>query len=94
MQGLRLSTAMTYGRPVLAKQGFGVVPETSNAYHDLTAWQNLMMMGGSYGLPRARAAQRSSDLLGMVGLLERKDQKVQHIQRNETAAYPCDGAHP
>ncbi len=63
--------------PVLAKQGFGVVPETSNAYTDLTALQNLMLMGELYGLSRARAKQRSSDLLGMVGLLERKDQKVQ-----------------
>ncbi|MDD1672530.1 MAG: ATP-binding cassette domain-containing protein [Methanomicrobiales archaeon] len=63
--------------PVLAKQGFGVVPETSNAYTDLSAWQNLMLMGELYGLPRARAEQRSSDLLGMLGLLERKDQKVQ-----------------
>jgi len=63
--------------PVLAKQGFGVVPETSNAYTDLSAWQNLMLMGELYGLPRARAGQRSSELLGMVGLLERKDQKVQ-----------------
>jgi len=63
--------------PVQAKQRFGVVPETSNAYTDLTAWQNLMLMGELYGLPRARAEQRSSDLLGMVGLLERKDQKVQ-----------------
>ena len=63
--------------PVLAKQGFGVVPETSNAYTDLTAWQNLMLMGELYGLPRARAEKRSSDLLGMVGILERKDQKVQ-----------------
>jgi len=63
--------------PVQAKQGFGVVPETSNAYTDLSAWQNLMLMGELYGLPRARAEQRSSELLGMVGLLERKDQKVQ-----------------
>ena len=63
--------------PVLAKQGIGVVPETSNAYTDLTAWQNLMLMGELYGLDRARAAQRSSDLLGTLGLLERKDQKVQ-----------------
>ena len=62
--------------PVLAKQGFGVVPETSNAYTDLTAWQNLMLMGELYGLDRSRAVQRSSDLLGTVGLLERKDQKV------------------
>ena len=63
--------------PVQAKQGFGVVPETSNAYTDLTAWQNLMLMGELYGLEHARAEQRSSDLLEMVGLLERKDQKVQ-----------------
>jgi len=63
--------------PVLAKQGFGVVPETSNAYADLTAWQNLMLMGDLYGLPRVRAAQRASDLLATLGLLERKDQKVQ-----------------
>ena len=63
--------------PVLAKQGFGVVPETSNAYLDLTAWQNLMLMGELYGLPRVRSEPHSSDLLGMVGLLEKKDQKVQ-----------------
>ena len=75
-------TAMILGHdirsePVQAKQGFGVVPETSNAYTDLTAWQNLMLMGQLYGLERTRSEQRSSDLLGMVGLLERKDQKVQ-----------------
>jgi len=75
-------TAMVLGydirsNPVQAKQGFGVVPETTNAYTDLTAWQNLMLMGELYGLPRVRAEQRSSDLLGLVGLLERKDQKVQ-----------------
>jgi ABC-2 type transport system ATP-binding protein len=62
---------------VQAKQGFGVVPETSNAYTDLTAWQNLMLMGELYGLARGQATRRSSDLLTMLGLLERKDQKVQ-----------------
>ncbi len=63
--------------PVPAKQGFGVVPETSNAYTDLTAWQNLMLMGELYGLDRSRATRRSADLLETLGLLERKDQKVQ-----------------
>lgn len=64
-------------QPVLAKQGFGVVPETSNAYADLTAWQNLMLMGELYGISPVRATECSSDLLGTLGLLERKDQKVQ-----------------
>lgn len=63
--------------PVLAKQGFGVVPETSNAYTDLTAWQNLMLMGELYGIPRGRSVDRASELLRVLGLLERKDQKVQ-----------------
>jgi ABC-2 type transport system ATP-binding protein len=63
--------------PVAAKQRFGIVPETSNAYADLTAWQNLMLMGELYGLPRARAVQHSLDLLKTLGLLERRDQKVQ-----------------
>jgi len=63
--------------PVRAKQRFGVVPETANAYTDLTAWQNLMLMGELYGLERPRASGRASDLLGTLGLLDRKDQKVQ-----------------
>ncbi len=62
--------------PVLAKQRFGVVPETSNAYVDLTAWQNLMLMGELYGLDRARAKERSRDLLETLGLYGRRDQKV------------------
>lgn len=75
-------TAMVLGfditrSPVLAKQGFGVVPETSNAYTDLSAWENLMLMGDLYGLPRSRSAERGSELLDTLGLLERKDQKVQ-----------------
>ena len=78
MPGLPRSSDMTSGpsrcRP---SSGFGVVPETSNAYTDLTAWQNLMLMGELYGLSACPGRQRSSDLLGMVGLLERKDQKVQ-----------------
>ena len=58
-------------------EGFGVVPETSNAYTDLTAGQNLMLMGELYGLPVPGDQQHSSDLLSIVGLLDRKNQKVQ-----------------
>ena len=75
-------TALVLGQnmqtdPVPARQRFGVVPETANAYTDLTAWQNLMLMGELYGLSRARGEERATELLGALGLLERKDQKVQ-----------------
>jgi ABC-2 type transport system ATP-binding protein len=63
--------------PVQAKQRIGVVPETSNAYTDLTAWQNLMLMGELYGLDDTRAAGRARKLLDVLGLLEKRDQKVQ-----------------
>ncbi|HOT94601.1 MAG TPA: ATP-binding cassette domain-containing protein [Methanoregulaceae archaeon] len=63
--------------PVRAKQRFGVVPETANAYTDLSAWQNLMLMGELYGLSRTRSKARATELLEALGLLDRKDQKVQ-----------------
>jgi len=63
--------------PVQAKQRIGVVPETSNAYTDLTAWQNLMLMGELYGLEHGHSVGRARDLLDMLGLLGKKDQKVQ-----------------
>ena len=67
--------------PVQAKQRIGVVPETSNAYTDLTAWQNLMLMGELYGLDHTRAAGRARKLLDVLGLLEKRDQKVQATPR-------------
>lgn len=63
--------------PVQVKQQIGVVPETSNAYVDLTAWENLQLMGELYGLDRSRAAGRSEELLHAFGLFEKRDQKVQ-----------------
>jgi ABC-2 type transport system ATP-binding protein len=67
--------------PVQAKQCFGVVPETSNAYADLTAWQNIMLMGELYGLSGTRTRDRANELLGTVGLLERRDRKVKTFSK-------------
>ncbi|MHC1626713.1 MAG: ATP-binding cassette domain-containing protein [Methanoculleaceae archaeon] len=62
--------------PVRAKQLFGVVPETANAYDDLTAMQNLMLVAGLYGLDRSDAARRAARLLTDLGLYDRRDSKV------------------
>jgi len=56
-----------------AKQITGVVPETSNAYLDLSGWRNLMLMAELYGVSGREAHQRGSALLQELGLLERKD---------------------
>lgn len=67
--------------PIHAKQQCGVVPETANAYSDLSAWQNLMLVGELYGVPRQYAEERAESLLKALGLLERRDQKVQGFSK-------------
>jgi ABC-2 type transport system ATP-binding protein len=59
-----------------AKQVAGVVPEMANPYTDLSGWDNLILMAELYGVPTARAEERSKGLLQAVGLLERKDSPV------------------
>ena len=56
-----------------AKQLSGVMPEISNAYLDLTAWGNLMLIAELYRIRPEKAKARASSLLEQLGLLERKD---------------------
>jgi len=59
-----------------AKQSIGVLPEVSNAYPDLTAWQNLMLVASLYGMRKNEAEKRTVKLLKEFGIYERKDSKV------------------
>ena len=60
-----------------AKQISGVVPEMANPYVDLSGWDNLMLMAELYGVPPKDARKKGASLLTDLGLLERKDDKVQ-----------------
>ncbi|MGQ9478382.1 MAG: ABC transporter ATP-binding protein, partial [Candidatus Bipolaricaulia bacterium] len=59
-----------------AKQAAGVVPEMTNAYNDLSGWENLMLMAALYGLPRHAAKAKSEQLLEALGLQKRKASPV------------------
>jgi ABC-2 type transport system ATP-binding protein len=59
--------------PLKAKQMMGIVPETSNAYIELSAWNNLMLMGELYGVPKKQREERAEWLLKQFGLYERRD---------------------
>lgn len=59
-----------------AKQVAGVVPETSNAYVDLSGWDNLMLMADLYGVPASRARKKATWLLDMMGLAQRRNEVV------------------
>jgi ABC-2 type transport system ATP-binding protein len=72
-------TALVMGSPagsLKAKQIAGVVPETANAYNDLSGWNNLMMMAELYGVASNDAKERSESLLSDLGILERRDSLV------------------
>jgi len=60
-----------------AKQVAGVIPEMSNAYPDLSAWDNLMLMAELYGVSPKEAKERTTALLRQMDLLERKSSHVQ-----------------
>jgi ABC-2 type transport system ATP-binding protein len=59
--------------PLKAKQVMGIVPETSNAYIELSAWNNLMLMGELYGVSKKQRDERAERLLKQFGLYERRD---------------------
>ncbi|MCD4768401.1 MAG: ATP-binding cassette domain-containing protein [Methanosarcinales archaeon] len=67
--------------PIKAKQIMGVVPELSNAYTELTAWNNLQFMAELYGVPKKDGRQRAEELLGKFDLYERKDHKVRTFSK-------------
>ena len=54
-----------------AKRLMGVVPETSNIYDELSAWDNLIFTGRLYHLKKAEIERNARDLLDTFGLYER-----------------------
>jgi ABC-2 type transport system ATP-binding protein len=64
-----------------AKQMAGVLPETSNAYIDLSAWQNLMLMAKLYGLEKKERQSRAEDLLKKFGLYEKREVAVKGFSK-------------
>ncbi len=67
--------------PIKAKEVMGIVPETSNAYVDLSAWSNLMLIGELYGVPKKEREYQAEKLLRKFGLHERKNDKVKSFSR-------------
>ncbi len=64
-----------------AKQLMGIVPEMANAYVDLSALKNLLLMGELYGVRGKVGAKRAKDLLQMFSLYEKRKQKVKTFSK-------------
>jgi ABC-2 type transport system ATP-binding protein len=63
------------------RQLMGIVPEMSNAYVDLSAWNNLMLVGGLYGVNKTTRTERATSLLKKFDLYKRKDQLVKGFSK-------------
>jgi ABC-2 type transport system ATP-binding protein len=67
--------------PLQAKQIMGIVPEMSNAYIDLSAWNNLMLIGELYGVPKKQRIERAKKLLEKFSLYDRRNQLVRGFSK-------------
>ncbi len=59
-----------------ARQSLGIVPQELALYEDLSARGNLEYWGAAYGLRGAELARRVTEVLELVGLLDRAKDKV------------------
>jgi ABC-2 type transport system ATP-binding protein len=59
-----------------ARQSMGIVPETSNVYDDLTAWQNMIFTAELYHVGRTEREGKTKELLEIFGLYGRRNDKV------------------
>ncbi len=67
--------------PLEAKQLMGIVPETVNAYLDLSAIKNLLFVGELYGIQKEKRLKKAGELLKLFELAEKKDQKVKTFSK-------------
>jgi ABC-2 type transport system ATP-binding protein len=79
-------TASIFGYDILreglkTRQLMGIVPEMANAYVDLSAWNNIMLSGELYGVPKKERQERANKLLKDFGLYERKNHLVKGFSK-------------
>jgi len=79
-------TAAVFGYDILreglrTKQLMGIVPEMANAYVDLSAWNNLMLVGELYGVHKNKRQEIASRLLKDFGLYERRNHLVRGFSK-------------
>ena len=68
-------------QPYQAKRQFGLVPEESSVYAELSAWVNLMFTARLYRVPRGERERRVRELLKLFGLQEKRDEKVFYLSK-------------
>ncbi len=68
-------------KPLAARQIIGVVPEMANAYIDLSAYRNMLLMGELYGMAKDIRKERANELLRRFKLYDRRKLKVKKFSK-------------
>jgi ABC-2 type transport system ATP-binding protein len=63
-------------QPTKAKERVGVVPEVSNLYDEMSAWDNLIFAAQLYGVVKNERDGQAKELLELFGLYERRKDRV------------------
>jgi ABC-2 type transport system ATP-binding protein len=66
---------------IAAKKHVGIVPEISNIYDDLSAWDNLMFTGELYQVSKAEREKKARELLELFGLYDRRNSKAKGFSK-------------
>jgi ABC-2 type transport system ATP-binding protein len=66
---------------VEAKELMGIVPDISNVYTDLSAWDNLTFTGRLYDIPKVERNRRAEQMLELFGLFDRRHERVDGFSR-------------
>jgi ABC-2 type transport system ATP-binding protein len=64
-----------------AKRQIGLVPEESNVYTELTAWDNLMFTASLYRVPHDTRVKRAQELLETFGLWDTRDVRAENFSK-------------
>jgi ABC-2 type transport system ATP-binding protein len=66
---------------VEAKELMGIVPDISNVYTELSAWDNLIFTGQLYHMSKSDREERTRELLEMFELYDRRHDKLEDYSR-------------
>jgi ABC-2 type transport system ATP-binding protein len=66
---------------IKAKERVGVVPEVSNVYDEMSAWDNLVFAAQLYGVAKNEREKRAKELLELFGLYERRADRAGNFSK-------------
>ncbi|MEK7310975.1 MAG: ABC transporter ATP-binding protein [Chloroflexota bacterium] len=67
--------------PRSVRRAIGYMPDFFGVYDDMTVWEYLDFFGACYEIPEAKRASINKDLLELVDLAHRRDDRVEGLSR-------------